>query len=69
MITKRGLAGSILKMALTMNDTLNESIRTVMDSASDEEVRRYRHSAAQVMGDLYFHIVQPILHQHPDLTT
>jgi len=51
-----------------MNNTLNDSVRTVMDSASQEEFRRYRRAAAEVMGDLYLHIVQPILHEHPGLT-
>ena len=46
---------------------LNESIRLVMETCTEEEFKAYRLTIGTIMGDIYLNVVQPIHRQYPDL--
>jgi hypothetical protein len=47
---------------------INESIKVVQTNESPEVFEQYRAAAGQVMGELYFSLIEPLLEQHPGLT-
>ena len=46
---------------------LNESIRRVMETCSEEELKAYRRVIGQIMGSIYLDVMQPIHQRYPDL--
>jgi hypothetical protein len=46
---------------------LNESIRQVMETCSDEEFKAYRRTIGAIMADVYMNVMQPIHKRYPDL--
>ena len=45
---------------------LNESIRRVMETCSDEEFKKFRRTIGAVMADIYLNVMQPIHQRYPD---
>jgi hypothetical protein len=68
MIKDRVTANSVLKTALSVTASLNDSIYSVMASGSPEEIKRYKQAVGKVMAEVFLEIVDPILAEHPDLT-
>lgn len=65
---KKETAAKVLSLSREASAKINESIKVVQASEPSESFERYRAAAGQVMGELYFSIIEPILTQHPDLT-
>ncbi len=67
MIKDRKTAETVLKNALNVTGSLNDSIYAVMAVGSEEEVRAYKRAVGHSMAEIFDRIVEPIFAAHPDL--
>jgi hypothetical protein len=67
MLSNKDTAAEVEKLMRQCSETLNESIRRVMETCPEDEFKAYRRAVAQVMGSIYTDIMQPIHRQYPDL--
>lgn len=67
MLSNKDTAAQVERMMRECSETLNESIRRVRDTCSDEEFEVFRHIVARIMGSIYMEVMQPIHRQYPDL--
>ena len=67
MISNQETARAVEQAMQQCSSILNESVRLVMETCPDEEFKAYRKTIAQVMGDIYLEVMQPIHRRYPDL--
>ena len=67
MLSNKDTAAEVEKILRHCSDTLNDSIRRVMDTCPEEEFKAYRRVVGHIMGSIYLDVLQPIHRQHPDL--
>ena len=67
MLSNKDTAGEVEKMMRQCSETLNESIRRVMEMCTDEEFKVYRRVIGEIMGAIYLDVMQPIHRRYPDL--
>lgn len=67
MIHDKQTASIALESIGRANKTLTESLKFVKSSCSDEEYKAYRAGMSQVLGRLFFLVMEPIYRQHPSL--
>jgi hypothetical protein len=67
MLSNKDTATEVEKMMRQCSETLNESIRRVMQTCPDDEFKAYRRVIGQIMGSIYLDVRQPIHRQYPDL--
>ena len=60
-------AKAISDLMVSLGAQLNESIRLVQATESDDEFRRYRDSASKLMATMLLEIMNPLYAEHPDL--
>jgi hypothetical protein len=65
---RRDAAQTIMNLMVEVSGKLNDSIFEVMDSASDQEIERYRHAIGRCMGEIFTEIISPIMAEYPELT-
>ena len=67
MIENREAATKILAAAFEASRILDESIHTVLAVGNADEITTYKRAVAGVMGEILFRILNPVIHEHPDL--
>jgi hypothetical protein len=67
MLSNKDTAAEVEKIVCECSATLNESIRRVMETCSDEEFKVYRRVIGQIMGSIYTDVMQPIHRRYLDL--
>ncbi|GEM_PF-217208 len=67
MIKDKEVAVPLDKLMKEITKEINESIILVQEQCSEEEFKTYRRAAAQVMGDIFLDIMNPIYNLHPDI--
>jgi hypothetical protein len=67
MLSNKDTATEVEKMMRQCSETLDESVRRVMETCPDDEFKAYRRVIAQIMGSIYLDVMQPIYRQYPDL--
>ena len=66
MISNRETAKEVEKTMRQCSAALDESIRLVMDTCSEDEFKGYRKTIGQIMGTIYLDVRQPIHRRFPD---
>ena len=46
---------------------LDDSVRRVMETCSEDEFKTYRRVIGGIMADIYLNVMQPIHQKYPDL--
>jgi hypothetical protein len=64
---KKDIAVTINDLMIEYGAKLDESVRLVMQSCSEEEFQSYRAAIAQIMGTMLIDVMQPIYREHPEL--
>jgi hypothetical protein len=67
MLSNKDTATEVEMMMRQCSETLNASIRRVMDTCPEDEFKAYRRVISQIMGSIYLDVMQPIHRQYPDL--
>lgn len=67
MIASKTLAKQLMQDAQKASGILNNSIFAVMETGSEDEVKRYKRAVGRIMGEIWSEILSPIWHAHPDL--
>ena len=57
----------VLRVFLTINEQMNDSIRTVESQTSQEEYKAFKRGVGHVMYEVFEQIVEPICKRHPSL--
>jgi hypothetical protein len=60
-------AKRILQVFLSINDQMDDAIRSVEDRTSAEEFKAFKRGVGHVMYEVFEQIVEPICEQHPSL--
>ncbi len=68
MIIDREISKQLLGELFDISGRLDWSVATVRDHCSESELVAYRRAIGQVMGEMWDHLLRPILAVHPDLT-
>lgn len=63
----RDVALRIRDMLLEFSGKIDQSVQLVKDTCPEDEFRKYRSAAAQIMGMIYTEALRPIFSRHPDL--
>jgi hypothetical protein len=50
-----------------VSGSLDQALAAIQLSESDGEFKRQRTAVGQVLGSIYFEILEPIVSEHPDL--
>jgi hypothetical protein len=64
---KKDVAETISKLMIEYGAKLDDSVRLVMESCSEDEFHTYRRAVGKVMGEMLLEIMNPIYREHPDL--
>lgn len=67
MISQTEHAKCALAMMTEANEILMNSLQYVKEKCSDQEYTEYQAGMAQVVGQLFFLLMEPIYQQHPSL--
>ena len=67
MIQDRQTASDAIELMERAHKLLMDSLRSVKASCSDDEYKLYRAGMSQVLGQLFFLVMEPIYRQHPSL--
>jgi hypothetical protein len=67
MIRDKQKAGTALDQMEKAHGLLMNSLKFVKENCPDNEYKAYRAGMAQVLGQLYFLVMEPIYRQHPSL--
>lgn len=67
MITNHEAASKVLSAAFEASRLLDQSIHHAMASGTPEEVTRYKRAVGKAMAEIMFSILNPVIHEHPDL--
>ena len=57
----------VLNVFLNINDQMDDSIRTVENQTSPEELKTFKLGVGHVMSEVFDRIVEPICKRHPSL--
>jgi len=67
MLSNKDTAAEVEKIMRECSAMLDGTVRRVMDTCSDDELKAYRHVIGQIMGSIYLDVMQPIHRRYPDL--
>jgi hypothetical protein len=67
MISRPDVAERVSALMLELGAKLDDSVREVGDSCSDEEFSRYRQAVGNIMGTILLDVLNPIYAAHPRL--
>jgi len=67
MIRDKQTARAALQQIEKAHKLLMDSLGAVKSNCSDDEYKAYRAGMAQVLGHLFFLVMEPIYRQHPSL--
>jgi hypothetical protein len=67
MIRDDAVAKDALSLMESANGLLTKSLALVQDKSTPEEYEMFRGAMAQVLGRLFFLVMEPIYRQHPSL--
>jgi hypothetical protein len=67
MIQDDAVAKEALSLLENANGLLNKSLALVQEKSTPEEYVAFRGAMAQVLGRLFFLVMEPIYRQHPSL--
>lgn len=67
MIRDRYTAGETLETLEKAHKLLMGALGTVKSRCTEEEYKAFRSKMAQVMGQLFFLVMEPIYREHPSL--
>jgi hypothetical protein len=67
MIHEPQTAKRVLELMCEAHNSLSASLEVVRLNCPDEEYKEYRKGMAQVLGRLFFLLMNPIYHEHPYL--
>ena len=60
-------ARKLTALAFTMTADLNEMVREIQESESDDEFRRLRGAVARIAGAIFSEILEPTFTEYPEL--
>jgi hypothetical protein len=63
----KATAKSALDMINKAHGLLMDSLRLVEEKCSDEEYKTFQSEMAQILGQLFFLVMEPIYREHPSL--
>ena len=67
MFEDKEIAKHVLQLFLSINDQMDDAIRSVEHKASPEEYKAFKRGVGHVMYEVFEQIVEPICKQHPSL--
>jgi hypothetical protein len=67
MIRDEAIAKNALDLMNRGHSLLMDSLRLVEAKCSDEEYKAFQSEMAQVLGQLFFLVMEPIYREHPSL--
>ena len=67
MIRDKQTASDTIELMERAHRLLMDSLRFVKANCSDDEYKLYRAGMSQVLGQLFFLVMEPIYRQHPSL--
>ena len=67
MFDDKETAQRILQAFLSINDEMNDAIRSVEHKTSTEEYKAFKRGVGYVMYEVFDKIVEPICKRHPSL--
>ena len=67
MISNKETAKQVEQTMRQCSAALNESIRLVNETCSEEEFKAYRRVIAEIMADIFLEVMQPIHRRFPEL--
>ena len=67
MILNKEIADQISELMLEYSAKLDQSLKTVMDTCSEQEFKQYRDAVGQLLGIMLMDVMNPIYIEHPDL--
>lgn len=68
MIRDDRIAKDALSLLENANGSLTKSLALVREQSAAEEYNEFRGAMAQVLGRLFFLVIEPIYREHPSLT-
>jgi hypothetical protein len=68
MIKDRDAASKVLAAAFEASGILDQSIQHVIAGGTAEEIAVYKRAVGNVMAEILFRILNPIIAEHPELT-
>jgi len=66
-IRDEAIAESALNLLNKGHSLLMDSLRLVEDKCSEQEYKEFQSAMAQVLGRLFFLVMEPIYREHPSL--
>ena len=67
MIRDKATAKSVLDLVNKGHSLLMDSLKLVETKCSEEEYKEFQSKMAQVLGQLFFMVMEPIYREHPSL--
>jgi hypothetical protein len=67
MIRDKATAKSVLDLVNKGHRLLMDSLKLVEAKCSEEEYKEFQSEMAQVLGQLFFMVMEPIYREHPSL--
>jgi hypothetical protein len=67
MLSNKQTADDVEKSMRQCSALLDESVRKVMETCSEEEFLHFRRVIGRIMGTIYLEVMQPIHQKFPDL--
>lgn len=67
MIREEAVAAQVSEMMLELGARLDESVRVVRETCSEEEFTAYRKSVGRIMGEILLGVLNPLYEEHPML--
>ena len=67
MIKDREAASKVLASGFEASGILDQSIHHVIASGTPDQVTAYKRAVGKVMAEILFQILNPVLHEFPDL--
>jgi hypothetical protein len=67
MIKDEGVAKSVLDLMNRGHSLLMDSLRLAEAKCPDQEYKAFQSEMAQVLGQLFFLVMEPIYREHPSL--
>jgi hypothetical protein len=67
LIKDPSIARQISDLMIEFGARIDQSIVTVQDQCSPEELKMYRLAAAKVLAEMLLEVMNPLYAEHPDL--
>ena len=67
MIQNKEAAKHIIDVLQKCAAELNESVKYVQETCSEDEFKAYRRAAGHIMGEIYDQGFEPLFKEHPEL--